>query len=253
MSLHDLAGRGFARASDSYERGRPGYPEAAVAWLLERAGVGPGTRVLDVGAGTGKLTRLLVPSGAALAALEPVAEMRALLCQSLPTVALVAGTAEAVDAPAGSCDVVTVAQAFHWLDGPRALAELHRVLVPAGRLALVWNERDEATPWIHALTVLFDRFAGDAPRFRTGAWRRAFEDTALFGPLEERSFAWTHLVDEAGLRARYASVSYVAALDPATRARALAEALDLARPHRDALGRYALRYATRVFVTVARP
>jgi SAM-dependent methyltransferase len=130
--LPPAASMGFARAAAAYERGRPGYPSAAVDFLAARLRLGPGRRVVDLAAGTGTLARSLPATGAEVIAVEPVAEMRA----ALPARArAVDGTAEA------SADAVAVAQAFHWFDGDAALAEIHRVLRPGGALALVWNRR----------------------------------------------------------------------------------------------------------------
>ena len=134
--IHPAAAAGFGRSAEAYERGRPGYPDAAVDRLVAAL---PGRRVVDLAAGTGKLTRALVARGCDVVAVEPVAEMRALIA---PPARAVEGVAEATGLPDASADAVTVAQAFHWFDGPRALAEIHRVLRPGGVLALIWNRRD---------------------------------------------------------------------------------------------------------------
>jgi ubiquinone/menaquinone biosynthesis C-methylase UbiE len=125
------AARGFEQAADAYERARPTYPQAAVAWLCERLAVRRGRRVLDLAAGTGKLTRSLVAAGADVVAVEPIAAMRERLP---PEVEALDGTAEAIPLPGASVDAVTVAQAFHWFDAEPALAEIHRVLRPGGTL-----------------------------------------------------------------------------------------------------------------------
>src|SRR4051812_40459047 len=134
--MNETAAIGFALSAQAYEEGRPGYPPAA----LEPLKLGAGMTVLDLAAGTGKLTRALAASEATVIAVEPVAEMRAALPES---VTALDGTAETIPLEAGSVDLVTVAQAFHWFDGPAALAEIHRVLVPGGRLAVLWNRRVE--------------------------------------------------------------------------------------------------------------
>src|SRR2546421_8267168 len=129
--MHPVAAAGFASAADVYERARPSYPEEAVAWMAERTGLVAGRTVVDVGAGTGKLTRLLPATGARVIAIEPVAEMRA----KLDGIDALDGTAEDLPLSNGCADVVTVAQALHWFDLDRALPELHRVLRPDGYLA----------------------------------------------------------------------------------------------------------------------
>src|ERR1700761_4890891 len=132
MSIHDEARRGFQVGAAAYERGRPSYPGEAIAWLAEDLDLGPGRTVLDVGAGTGKLTRELVASGASVVAVEPVPAMRAVLEQTVPGAQAMDGTAEALPFGDQSVDAIAVAQAFHWFDVPRTLAEFHRVLRPTG-------------------------------------------------------------------------------------------------------------------------
>ncbi len=219
--IHRAAATGFARSVDAYERGRPGYPAAA----LEPLALAPGFTVLDLAAGTGKLTRPLVESGATVIAVEPVAEMRAVL----PTAARVLdGTAEAVPLDDASVDLVTVAQAFHWFDGDAALAEIHRVLRPGGGLALLWNRRAEGDPVNEAIDALLAPHRAGVPTLRGDAWRGAFERTTLFGPLEEHVFDNAQMLDADGLADRVASVSYIASLPDEQRAGVIAAARELA-------------------------
>ena len=117
--LHPAAARGFAVSAGAYERGRPEYPLAAIEYLRDRLRLAPGRTVLDLAAGTGKLTRPLLAGGAEVVAVEPVVEMRAAVPHEARTLD---GTAEAIPLPGASADAVTVAQAFHWFDGDAALA-----------------------------------------------------------------------------------------------------------------------------------
>ncbi len=211
--IHDAAQRGYASASDSYQRGRPEYPEALGAWLGETLGVGPGARVLDLGAGTGKFTKLLARTGASVTAVEPVDAMRARLSEALPDVRALAGTAEAIPLPDGDIDVLTCAQAFHWFANAQALREMHRVLRPGGRLGMVWNVRDESIDWVAAITGIITPYEGDAPRFYKGTWRLPFEGQALFGPLQRTVFPHSHVgTFEQVVIDRILSVSFIAAL-----------------------------------------
>jgi SAM-dependent methyltransferase len=248
-AIHEIAARGFARAPAAYERGRPGYPDEAVSFLLRVLRIEPGTVVLDLAAGTGKLTRHLVAAGAQVIAVEPVAEMRAALASALPDVRVLAGAAEALPLADGSVDAVTVGQAFHWFRGEEALAEIHRVLRPGGRLGLVWNVKDEAEPWVARLGKIIEPLRGGAPKQASGAWREAFEHTELFGPIHRKRFRLAHEVDREAVVERVASISFVAALRAPERERVLAEvramlAADLSTRGRD---RLVIPYRTGVY------
>jgi SAM-dependent methyltransferase len=197
--------------------------------------------VVDLAAGTGKLTRPLAATGAAVVAVEPIAEMRARIGPSAARV--LDGTAEALPLRDASADAVTVAQAFHWFDGPAALAEIHRVLGPGGALALVWNRRPLEHPVHAAIERLTAPFRGDAPAHASGSWRTAFETTTLFGPLEERTFGHSGAYDAAGLADRVGSTSFVAALDDGPQAEVLAAVRALA-----ADGPVEVPYVCEVFV-----
>jgi ubiquinone/menaquinone biosynthesis C-methylase UbiE len=223
--MHEAAATGFARAAAEYERGRPGYPDDALAALAEGLALAPGRVVLDLAAGTGALTRPLAGTGAEVIAVEPVAEMRA----ALPDAArALEGTAERIPLDPSSVDAVTVAQAFHWFDGDAALAEIHRVLRPGGRLALLWNRRVEDAPVNQAIERLLAPHRGDVPTHRGDAWRAAFERTDLFGPLEEHVFANEQRLDADGLADRIGSISFVASLPDPERAQLLRAARALA-------------------------
>ena len=218
--IHDAAAVGFARGAEAYELGRPEYPAEA----LEPLRLSPDLTVLDLAAGTGKLTRPLAASGARVIAVEPVAEMRAALPASVEALD---GTAESIPLDNGSVDLVTVAQAFHWFDGNAALSEIHRVLRPGGRLALVWNRRVEDAPLNVAIDELVEPHRRATPTHRGEAWRAAFERTTLFGPLEERVCDNEQVLDADGLAARVGSISFIASLPEAERADLLARVRDL--------------------------
>jgi SAM-dependent methyltransferase len=209
---------GYARSVGAYERGRPGYPPAAVDFLAARLRLGPGRTLVDLAAGTGKLTRPLLATGAQVVAVEPVAEMRAALPAGARTVD---GTAEAMPLSTASADAVAVAQAFHWFDGDAALAEIHRVLRPGGALVLVWNRRRMDEPLNQAIEELISPYRVRTSSFHTRAWRVAFEDTKLFEPLEGRVFPNEQSLDADRLVDRVASVSFIAALEEKERTNVL--------------------------------
>jgi SAM-dependent methyltransferase len=201
------ATRGFAD-SDRYERGRPGYPQAAVDTIVTELGLRPGRTVLDLAAGTGKLTRLLVPSGANVIAVEPVREMR----DKLEGFVALAGTAEHIPLTDAYVDGVTVAQAFHWFDADRALREIHRVLRRGGGLALIWNARDERQPLQAALSEIFARYEGDTPRRNQRDWKSLLAESGLFERSSRVLFEHVQPVDEQAVVDRVLSVSFMASL-----------------------------------------
>jgi SAM-dependent methyltransferase len=245
VAVHPRAEVGFGRAAEAYERGRPAYPAEAVAWLGDQLELGPGRTVVDLAAGTGKLTRLLLPTGARVVAVEPVAGMRETLARVVPDAEILEGTAEAMPLPDGSADAVTVAQAFHWFSTAEALAEIHRVLRADGRLALVWNRRDLDAELEVAVHSMIARYRSGVPTHRSGQWRSVFETTELFGPLEEHQVPYHQDLDAAGLVDRVMSTSVMAALPDAERRRAIAEIEDLASGQ---AGPIRISYTTQVFV-----
>lgn len=206
----------FGAASAAYERGRPGYPRDAVAWLLETAGAHP--RIADIGAGTGKLTRvvaeLLSARGADMIAVDPDAEMLARLRAEVPGVETLVGAAERLALPDESIDAAVLGQAWHWVDPTAGSSEIGRVLRPGGTLGLVWNIRDEATPWVSRLTRIMH--GSHAEQLLAGGGPVV---AAPFGVLEERTWRWSREVTRDELIALVHSRSYVIVASEAERAR----------------------------------
>jgi SAM-dependent methyltransferase len=249
--LHDYVSRGFAPTTELYARIRPDYPDAAVDLLIRELGIARGRVVVDVGAGTGKLTAALAKTGATVIGVEPLAEMRERLAESVPQAVPFDGTAEHMALRDGSAHAITAAQAFHWFDGDRALAEFHRVLAPGGRLALVWNVRDRREPWVDAFDRLLDAVDPDRPDHQTGKWRAAFDRTSFFGPLRLAEFPYAQTLAPREIRARAASASSIASLPEAERGRVLDRFDELAATHPDIRGRETveLPYLTKVYWT----
>jgi SAM-dependent methyltransferase len=206
--IDPVAAAGFGSAAEVYERARPSYPPEAIDWLLMRTGVGEGDTIVDLGAGTGKLTRLLAPAGARVVAIEPVPEMRALIGVG----EVMDGTAEAIPLDDGAAALVTVAQAFHWFDLDRALPEIHRVLRPGGRLALVWNMRDLDDPVQRGVEDLLAPLRGRLTAQREGKWRAPLAASPLFGEPETAEFRYEQQFTGDDLVDRVASTSFVAAM-----------------------------------------
>jgi SAM-dependent methyltransferase len=220
--IDPVAASGFGGQADAYERGRPSYPTEAVEWLVDGLAIGPGRRVLDLGAGTGKLTRMLVTTGAELVAVEPVAGMRAQFAAVLPDVELLDGTAEAIPLPDASMHAVVAAQAFHWFDPSPALTEIVRVLRPGGGLGMVWNERDESVPWVAELTRIIHWDTRQPYKVGTD-WRAVIESDRRFSAVEREKFSFDQTVDADRLVERVTSTSYIAAMTPDERAPIVAE------------------------------
>lgn len=203
--------RSFGAAADAYERARPGYPDAAVEWLVPEGA----RRVLDLGAGTGKLTRSLAARGVEVVAVEPLAEMREQLGAALPEVRAVEGTAEAIPLEDDSVDAITVAQAWHWVDPERATAEAARVLRPGGTLGLIWNRRDERIDWVRRIGEVMGSQGAEVIDMDE------VEIGAPFGPTERFVTDWERPMDVDLLVEMAASRSYVITATPKRRAEIL--------------------------------
>jgi SAM-dependent methyltransferase len=207
-----------------YERGRPAYAEAAIRHLIERAQLDRGATVLDLGAGTGKLSRMLDAVGLSVIAVDPSTPMLAELQAAAPRVRTLVGRAESIPLERQSVDAVVAAQAFHWFDAASALPEAHRVLKPGCVLALLWNRRDATDPTQLLLAELTDPPERQTPR----GWQldipSILRDSGLFSDAELFEFGHAQPTDEAALLDRLRSSSYVAAL-PAGRRRALEQRL----------------------------
>lgn len=237
MTIDRAAADGYQVAADAYDRGRPGYPQAAIDRLVSELRIDSGSQVVDLGAGTGQMTAALSHYAAGILAVEPVESMRRKLRALHPNIPVVAGTAESIPLADQSADVIVCAQAFHWFDGFKALAEIGRVLTPAGRLGLIWNVRDESCEWVARLTKIIDPYAGDTPRFRRGRWREVFEATDRFTPLKHASVVHHHTGPPSLVVDRIMSISFIAAL-PQQERRGVEKALnDLLQNHSELRGR----------------
>jgi SAM-dependent methyltransferase len=247
MAVHEVAEEGFGKEAETYERVRPSYPGDAVAWLAGNLEIGPGRTVLDVAAGTGKFTRLLVPFGATLFAAEPVDGMRQSFVTAVPRVPIVAAVAESLPVASGSIDAITVAQAFHWFEADRAFAELRRALRRGGRVGVIWNARDRSSDWVNEVWSIMDRVEKRAPWRDHENWR----DSALgarvgFGPIHRATFRQEQPITPQGVVERIASVSHVAVLESAARERVLDEVRGVLANHPDTRGQGDLTIPYRV-------
>jgi SAM-dependent methyltransferase len=194
----------FGSETGNYEKGRPEYPVEAVAWLLEPLPDEPRT-VVDIGAGTGKLTRaVLALGGTTVLAVDPDAQMLEALLKKTPGVEAVTGTAESLPLADASADAATLGQAWHWVDPVAASAEIGRVVRPGGVLGLIWNVRDERVEWVRRLSGIMH--GSPAEQMIADESVTVFEP---FGALEERRWEWTRAMTRAELHAMAASRSYI--------------------------------------------
>jgi SAM-dependent methyltransferase len=246
--LHPVAARGFADSVEAYRKSRPSYPPDAVAWIIDALGIGPGRTVVDVGAGTGKFTALMVRSGARLIAVEPLDRMRAALTAELPGIEAVDGTAESLPMADSSADAIVAAQAFHWFDRPRALPEFARVLRPSGRLGVIRNDLDTSVDWVADFNAIVS-----PPRTVTPLPSTAAEGdlSPWFGERHGGTFTHTHMHDRASLMTRVESMSFVAVLASDERSAIFRRVAALIDGHPQLAGRetFALPYVCAVFWT----
>lgn len=208
--VHATAVAGYARAGDDYERARPDYPAEVLDALCVELGLGPASVVVELGAGTGKFTRLLAPRVATVVATEPVGAMRAHLAAVASPV--VAATAEALPLAGCSVDAVVAATAFHWFRAGAALAEARRLLRPGGGLGLAWNNPDRDADWVARVWAVVDEARGSVPGNRDLRWREAFGPRCGFSPLRHRRFSHVVTLTHDQLLARVSSISFIAAL-----------------------------------------
>ncbi|VXC02065.1 Methyltransferase domain-containing protein [Microbacterium sp. 8M] len=202
----------FGSETGSYEKGRPEYPAEAVRWMLEA--VPEGAAVVDIGAGTGKLTRAVRALGTVVTAVDPDPQMLATLREKTPGTEAVVGTAEALPLGDGSADAAVLGQAWHWVDPAAASAEIGRVVRPGGVLGLIWNVRDERSDWVRRLTAIMH----GSPAEEMVA-SNAVRVAAPFGPLEQRRWEWTREMTRAELHAMASSRSYLITASDEERAR----------------------------------
>ncbi|HEY3834775.1 MAG TPA: methyltransferase domain-containing protein [Acidimicrobiia bacterium] len=255
MAVHEVAAAGFGKEAAAYQRSRPTYPPEVVQWIVDGLGLAPGARCVDLAAGTGILTALLRASKCSLVALEPIEGMRNELRAAVPDVPCASGLAEALPIASGSLDGVTIAQAFHWFDAERALAELRRALRIGGHVALVWNARERSEDWVDKVWGVMDRVEKHAP------WRnhdhvattdsqerreQSLTGAPGFGEVRTAQFHHTQAMTPALVVERIKGVSHVAALEGAEQEAVLDEVRQILATHPDTVGRTELALPYRV-------
>ena len=213
----------FGAQAAAYERGRPSYPPAAIDWLLTQGPGRPVHDVLDLGAGTGKLTSRLVERGLDVIAVDPIPELLDVLRATLPQTPALLGTAEQIPLPDSDVDAVLVAQAWHWFDTDRAGAEISRVLRPGGRLGLLWNVRDTRLGWV--------REFGEIVGLEHDWANSPVELPAPFTDVETHQVEWTNYITPQALIDYVASRSYCITSPAEVRTRTLEQVRTLLTTH----------------------
>jgi SAM-dependent methyltransferase len=228
--MDPVAAGGFASAVGPYAHARPTYARGAVGRIDEAI---PAGAVLDVGAGTGILTRQLHGAGREMTAVEPLAEMLAQLTRALPRVPAVSGVAEALPFRRATFSGLTIAQALHWMDHDRVLIEVRRVVRPGGVLALVWNERDESVSWVRELTDLIEARSGGRPYpgHRDQSWDELVGQIGGFRHISTDRYPNPVASSRELVVERVRSTSFVAVMDPPSRECLISEVRDVLAQH----------------------
>lgn len=218
MAIHPLA-ESFVEVAAAYERGRPEYPLAVVGALAAELHLSPGATVLDLAAGTGKLSRSLLDLGLDVVAVEPLAQLREILVQRLGDKRVRDGVAEDIPLAEHSVAAVTVAEAFHWFDHAAALAEIARVLTPGGGLAVLSTLPDwSGASWAHEVgTLMASLRPSEHPNFDGPRWHEAARAAGYWSEPSEIRLTMMHPTQPEALLAYMESVSWVAALPQARR------------------------------------
>jgi ubiquinone/menaquinone biosynthesis C-methylase UbiE len=241
--LQHPGARSFEDVAELYERVRPSYPDAAVDWLAGRLGIDATSTVLDLGAGTGKLTRAFLSRAGRVIAVEPGPEMLAQLERAVPEAEAILGPAEAIPLDDEAVDAVVCGQSFHWFRTDEALREIGRVLRPGGGLGLIWNMRDPDDPLQAEITELLDPFVPSGRATEAGVEtfvRRTLDE------VEIHVVPFAEELDADTVAARIASISFVAAAPDERREELLGAVRALVA---DRGGRVLFRYRTEAYVT----
>lgn len=236
-SVH-AAAKAYQNVADAYVRGRPEYTNESVMALANALQVSSLSQVVDLGAGTGKFTKHLLPLCPNIYTVEPIAAMRDKQRIFLRDEQILEGHAESIPFPDLSLDCVFVANAFHWFDGAKALKEIHRVLKPAGGLGLIWlNDGVFTSEWGKYIDEMIAVYEDGAPQRKTGAWVEAFNETRNFQPLNERHLIHNRETTPELVLDRVGSLSFIARLPEKEQEKLMIKVRNLVNTHPQTSGK----------------
>lgn len=215
-SIHPAAQNGFANAAQLYQSVRPSYPDEITQWLVEHLHLGQQDELLDLGSGTGKFLANLSQISHRVTAVEPIAEMLQQLQARYPQVHSVQASSQQLPFSDNLFDAVFCAQSFHWFANAASLKEIHRLLKPAAKLGLIWNQRDESVDWVKALAECIEPYESDTPRYHRQEWQNVFNNQHLFKTVDVVTFRHVQsgTVEEVVCK-RLRSTSFIAAMPQA--------------------------------------
>ncbi|MEO7077478.1 MAG: class I SAM-dependent methyltransferase, partial [Rhodococcus sp. (in: high G+C Gram-positive bacteria)] len=248
MGVDSRATSGFRAVAEDYETGRPTYADVSIDRIFTDLELSISSRVLDLAAGTGQLSRMFRSRVGSVVAVEPVHGMRERIKTTTPGITVLDGTAESIPLPDSDVDAVVVGEAFHWFETATATSEIARVLKPSGGLGLLWNTpiwTVDTTPWLQDLRRILSHHKESAGEYPAGVtWQKALESTRLFETLQHTNATHEQSLGHDAFLAQVASWSWVANLPEAARRTALNEVAELVRP----LGRIVIPYRTDLYV-----
>lgn len=192
QNIHPTAQDAFDKNAQSYQQARPDYPPEIIPWLIQNFQIDNLTTAIDLGAGTGKFTRVLTHTDAHILAIEPVDDMAKQFMHIHPNIELIRAFSHAMPLKSQSVDLVMSAQAFHWFAHINTLQEIHRILKPNGHLGLIWNYRDNSHAWVQEISNFIATFEGNTPRFHHFNWKEVFNHQNLFKAVYEKRFSYIH-------------------------------------------------------------
>lgn len=211
-ALHPAAQKGFSQGAQLYQHARPSYPDEIVDWLKNTLHLHAKSKVVDLGAGTGKFIPYLKKITPYVFAIEPIAEMLNQLIEQYPDIHTIQTDSKNLTLPSNSVDAILCAQSFHWFANEESLNEIYHVLKPKAALGLIWNQRDISVDWVRAISELITPLEGDTPRFYRGTWQQAFDHQTLFQleSMQKYQFAHHGTIEQVVIQ-RILSTSFIAA------------------------------------------